>query len=189
MGTRANPKMTSRRAVSAEGVHSPPLDLTGPGTGLSACAASASSTNPGLCDGVEDEAQCTSQPGCLWSTGEAEPLERGGVVPSCLTFGPRRWMSFGTRSIGEARTMSFEVRNECEEPVTFQLSKRGVEPSFVLDANAVDEPVTVNPGSTTLVSVDFSPDRVGSFEEVIAVEFLSPDIGHWAISLWGDGVP
>lgn len=184
-------QLTDEYRLVAQGggsVHSSPADVTGPAIPEPSCIAGLDATDTDRCSDVVDESTCWERSGCLWSLGTAAPVHRTSAIPECLQFGPRRWMSFGSRSIDGERSMSFEVLNECDESVAVTLSTRRGGESFTLEEGIEGEVVTVEPASSTSLGIIFSPDGVGEFEDVVFVDVLEPDIGRWAISLWGEGM-
>lgn len=175
-----------RLVAQGGGVHSRPIDVTGPTTSTPSCI-SGVGVSDAACADAGDEGSCWGLEGCLWSWGSTSRVETS-EIPECLQFGPRRWMSFGAHSMGEDRTMSFQLINSCDEAVSVMLTRRSSTPSFSLGEAIEEVPVVVEPEGSTSLGVTFSPERAGELEEVILVEILEPDIGRWAISLWGEGL-
>lgn len=177
-----------RLVAQGDGVHSSPVDVSGPATPEPVCIAGLEASNGDSCADAGDEATCWDRPGCLWSAGSAARVNRSASIPDCLQFGPQRWMSFGARSLDGERSMPFTVINDCDESIAVTLSSRRGGESFSLEAGIEGEIVTVEPASSTSLLIIFSPDSEGEFEDVVFVELLEPDIGRWAISLWGEGM-
>ena len=177
-----------RLVAQGDGVHSSPVDVTGPATPEPTCIAGLDLSDADSCTDAIDEVTCWDRTGCLWSVGAAAGVDRTASIPDCLQFGPRRWMSFGSRTVDGERSMPFEVINECDESISLTLSSRRGGESFALEEGIEGEVVTVEPSSSTSLGIIFSPNRTGEFEDVFFVDVLEPDIGRWAISLWGEGM-
>ena len=92
-------------------------------------------------------------------------------------------MSFGPVNIGQTGTSSVELTSWGNAPLTIaSISVAG----SMFQAAGLTTPLTLNPGQSATLALQFRPDHVSSFTGVVTISSNSP-LGIATISLIGDG--
>ena len=104
----------------------------------------------------------------VWTVGEAEPLQ---IPVSCRVFNPilrlsATSLSFGSCGLMDARTQTFDIRNDSQLPVDWAIDRT---------ANFMFEPESsiLSPHHSQNIRVRFQPSRLGPFESETHVRYCN----------------